>query len=112
MVKPGHICVIQRGMKFSVNVSEACRGYIAEIFRGHFVIPERGPIGSNGLANERDFEIPTAAFDDSETAFHIVHKFCGKFFSTKQDHCPFDVVAWHGNYVPYMVTTSEFITCC
>ena len=27
----------------------------------------------------------------------------GHLFQAKQDHSPFDVVAWHGNYAPYKV---------
>jgi homogentisate 1,2-dioxygenase len=106
LVPPGHICVIQRGIKFSVDVTEESRGYISEIFKGHFVIPDRGPIGANGLANERDFEVPSAWYDDgAKQNFTIIHKFCGKFFSTSQKHSCFDVVGWHGNYVPYRVST-------
>eukprot|EP01084_Bolivina_argentea_P043232 79658_1 len=57
-VPSGYVCVIQRGIYFSVmvNKNEKCRGYIAEIFEAHFVIPDLGPIGANGLANPRDFE--------------------------------------------------------
>ncbi len=28
-------------------------------------------------------------------------KYQGKLFTAAQDHSPFDVVAWHGNYAPY-----------
>jgi homogentisate 1,2-dioxygenase len=59
------ICVIPRGIKFSVDLEgDKARGWIAECFKGHFAIPDLGPIGSNGLANERDFETPTAAYSD------------------------------------------------
>eukprot|EP00475_Leptophrys_vorax_P015473 TRINITY_DN21808_c0_g1_i1.p1 TRINITY_DN21808_c0_g1~~TRINITY_DN21808_c0_g1_i1.p1 ORF type:complete len:221 (-),score=32.14 TRINITY_DN21808_c0_g1_i1:98-760(-) len=58
-------------------------------------------LGSNGMANERDFQTPAGYYDDQQRDFEIVHKFCGHFFTTKQDHSCFDVVAWHGNYVPY-----------
>ena len=34
------------------------RGYVCENFGANFTLPERGPIGANGLANERDFLIP------------------------------------------------------
>jgi homogentisate 1,2-dioxygenase len=41
---------------------------IHEIFGSHFELPELGPIGSNGLAHPRDFEVPSASFDiDSST---------------------------------------------
>ena len=35
-VAPNEICVIQQGMKFSVNISEPSRGYICEVFNGHY----------------------------------------------------------------------------
>jgi homogentisate 1,2-dioxygenase len=100
-VPVGEIVVIQRGIKFSVELSGPSRGYIAELFEGHFFLPERGPIGANGLANERDFLFPTAAFDDSETHFTIITKFGGNFFTFTQEQSPFNVVAYHGNYVPF-----------
>ena len=52
-VAPNEICVIQQGMKFSVNLFEPSRGYICEVFNGHFRLPDLGPIGANGLANPR-----------------------------------------------------------
>lgn len=30
----------------------------------------------------------------------VVHKLAGKFWSYRQNHTPFDVVAWHGKLVP------------
>lgn len=46
-VIPGEICVIQRGMRFSVGLqdSSAARGYVLEVFSGHFELPDLGPIG-------------------------------------------------------------------
>lgn len=44
-VAPNEICVIQQGMRFSVNVSGPSRGYICEVYDGHFKIPDLGPIG-------------------------------------------------------------------
>lgn len=41
----GEIAVIQRGMQFSVAVDGPSRGYIAEVYNGHFRIPDLGPIG-------------------------------------------------------------------
>jgi homogentisate 1,2-dioxygenase len=85
------------GILFSVNVDEPSRGYICEVFNGHYELPNLGPIGSNGLANSRDFETPSARFEDRDVAcFARVHKFNGKLFSATQKHSPFDVVAWHG----------------
>ena len=110
-VRPGEICVLQRGIRFSVSVEGNVRGYIAEIMDGHFQLPELGPIGANGLANTRDFLHPTAYFehgDDSAGEWDVVHKFAGKFFSAKQSFSPFNVVAWHGNYSPYKYDLDRF----
>ena len=62
-VAPREIVVIQRGIKFRVDVDGPSRGYICEIFDGHFQLPDLGPIGSNGLANARDFLSPTAYYE-------------------------------------------------
>lgn len=60
------ICVIPRGIKFCVDIDGGkARGWICELFKGHFVIPDLGPIGANGLANERDFQVPQAWYEDS-----------------------------------------------
>lgn len=47
-VAPGEICVIQRGMRFSIGLksNEPIRGYILEIFEGHFKLPDLGVIGN------------------------------------------------------------------
>jgi homogentisate 1,2-dioxygenase len=45
VVAPHEICVIQRGIKFSVDVDGDSRGYILEAFGNHFEIPDLGPIG-------------------------------------------------------------------
>ena len=44
-VKPNEICVIQRGMRFSIDISEPSRGYVCEVYNGHFELPNLGPIG-------------------------------------------------------------------
>ena len=46
-VKPGEIVVVQRAVRFSVRVNGSVRGYIAEVYDGHFALPELGPIGNN-----------------------------------------------------------------
>eukprot|EP01080_Neovahlkampfia_damariscottae_P011109 gene11109-3816_t len=109
-VKPREICVIQRGIKFQINCESGCRGYISEIFNSHFVIPDLGPIGANGLANPKDFETPTAWYEDKEENYELIHKFCGKLFSASLNHSPFDVVGWHGNYAPFKYDLDKFNT--
>lgn len=62
-------------------------------------------LGANGLAAPRDFLVPKAWFEDgSRPGYAIVQKFGGELFVAKQDFSPFNVVAWHGNYVPYKVS--------
>lgn len=65
-VAPNEICVLQQGMRFSVNVNGPSRGYILEVYDDHFKLPDLGPIGANGLANPRDFETPVAWFEDRD----------------------------------------------
>jgi homogentisate 1,2-dioxygenase len=128
------------------------RGYVLEVFQGHFVLPDLGPIGeqydwqyskltvnavllhfhsnfpgtvlcrgelsravlsclmlctayavlsytvattvpcyavlccagANGLANPRDFEYPTAWFEEREGSFTVMHKFQGQLFAATQ----------------------------
>ncbi|CAK7229417.1 hypothetical protein SEUCBS140593_007237 [Sporothrix eucalyptigena] len=99
LVRPNEIVVIPRGIKYRVTLPEGpVRGYILELYQGHFTLPELGPIGSNGLANVRDFQVPTAHFDeDTTTTWSIINKYNNELYVAKQGHTPFDVVAWHGS---------------
>ncbi|XP_015524794.2 homogentisate 1,2-dioxygenase [Neodiprion lecontei] len=108
-VEPNEICVIQQGMRFSITVLGPSRGYILEVFDNHFQLPNLGPIGANGLANPRDFMTPVAWFEEREAPFTIICKYQGKLFAAAQGHSPFDVVAWHGNYVPYKYDLDRFM---
>lgn len=98
LLRPNEIAVLPRGIKYRVDLPEGpIRGYILELYQGHFTLPELGPIGSNCLANARDFQAPVAAYEqDTESSWTIVNKFSGKLFAAKQNHSPFDVVAWQG----------------
>jgi len=110
-VSPGEICVIQRGIKFRVELPDGHgRGYICENYGSMFRIPDLGPIGANGLANPRDFLTPVAAYEDREGEFEMVAKFDGNLWSAEIGHSPLDVVAWHGNYAPYKYDLSTFNT--
>lgn len=112
LVRPNEIAVIPRGIRYRVDLPNGpVRGYILELYQGHFQLPELGPIGSNGLANARDFQAPVAAFDeDTETTWQVLSKFNGHLFAAKQKHTPFDVVAWHGLYYPYKYDLGRFST--
>ncbi|EFJ30466.1 hypothetical protein SELMODRAFT_267178 [Selaginella moellendorffii] len=110
-VCPGEIVVLQLGMRFAIELPDATsRGYILEVFSGHFQLPDLGLIGANGLAEVGEFETPVAWFENKhcEAGFTIFHKFGGQMFSAKQEHSPFNVVAWHGNYAPYKYDLRKF----
>ena len=105
---PGWIGVVPRGVRFRVEVDGEARGYVAENFGALLRLPELGPIGANGLASPRDFETPVAAFEDVEGPHELVQKYLGSLWTTTLDHSPLDVVAWHGNLVPYRYELARF----
>jgi homogentisate 1,2-dioxygenase len=108
-VAPGSIGVVPRGVRFRVQLLEGeARGYVAENYGLPFRLPELGPIGSNGLANPRDFETPVAWYEDRDEPTEVVQKSLGHLWTTTLDHSPLDVVAWHGNYAPYRYDLSRF----
>jgi len=108
-VEPGEIAVVPRGMTFkAICHNTQVRGYVCENYGAPLSLPERGPIGANCLANPRDFKTPVAAYEDKELHCRVVYKWCGGFHETHIDHSPLDVVAWHGNYVPYKYDLSTF----
>ena len=101
-VVPNEIAVVPRGVRFRVALPEgAARGYVCENFGALLKLPDLGPIGSNGLANPRDFLVPQAAYEDVEGEFELVAKFQGHLWRAPIGHSPCDAVGWHGNYAPY-----------
>jgi homogentisate 1,2-dioxygenase len=110
-IEPQEIAVLPRGLKFSVHLlDDEARGYICENHGCALRLPDLGPIGSNGLANPRDFQAPVACFENSEQPTELVQKFLGELWAAQLDHSPFDVVAWHGNNVPYKYDLRLFNT--
>ncbi|WP_330970100.1 homogentisate 1,2-dioxygenase, partial [Lysobacter sp. A3-1-A15] len=110
-VEPQEIAVIPRGVRFRVelpDVDEArdaqggasvagagcagATGYICENFGAPLRLPDLGPIGSNGLANPRDFLTPSAAYEDREGKFELIGKFQGHLWRADIGHSPLDVV--------------------
>jgi homogentisate 1,2-dioxygenase len=109
-VAPGEIAVVPRGVKFRVELSEKqARGYVCENYGAPFRLPELGPLGSQGLAQPRDFLAPVAAFEDRDEPCEVVSKFMGGLWSAQWKHSPLDVVAWHGRYAPYKYDLSRFM---
>jgi homogentisate 1,2-dioxygenase len=107
-IAPGWIGLIPRGVKFRVEVDGDARGYVAENHGALFRLPELGPIGSNGLANARDFETPVAAYEDVDRPCEVIQKYLGSLWTTTLDHSPLDVVAWHGNLAPCRYELGRF----
>ena len=110
-IAPGEIGVVPRGVRFRAELPEGrAVGYVCENYGALFRLPELGPIGSNGLANARDFLTPVAAFEDVDRPTEVVQKFQGRLWTTTLDHSPLDVVAWHGNLAPYKYDLARFNT--
>ncbi len=108
-VEPQEIAVIPRGVRFCVELPDGeARGYVCENFGALLRLPDLGPIGSNGLANPRDFFTPNAAFEDLDGAFELIAKFQGHLWRADIGHSPLDVVGWHGNFAPYKYDLRRF----
>lgn len=108
-VHPTEIAVIPRGVKFQVSLHDReARGYVCENFGRPFRLPEHGLIGANGLAAARDFLTPVAHFENRDGDFTLLTKFQGQCFSAPLTHSPLNVVAWHGNYAPYVYDLKKF----
>jgi homogentisate 1,2-dioxygenase len=110
-IAPGWIALVPRGVRFRVVLlGKEARGYVAENFGAPFRLPELGPIGSNGLANARDFQVPVAAYEDRDEPIELVQKSLGHLWTTHLDHSPLDVVAWHGSLAPCRYELARFNT--
>jgi homogentisate 1,2-dioxygenase len=107
---PSEIAVIPRGLRFRVELPDGpSRGYVCENYGSMFRLPELGPLGSNGLANPRDFLSPVAAYEDTGDRCILVAKFQGNLWAAEMDHSPLNVVAWHGNLAPYKYDLTRFM---
>jgi len=82
---------------------------VCENYGARLRLPELGPLGSNGLANARDFLSPVAAFEDKDAPCEMVAKFQGNLWAAEMAHSPLNVVGWHGNFVPYKYDLARFM---
>ncbi|KAF3759980.1 Homogentisate 1,2-dioxygenase [Cryphonectria parasitica EP155] len=121
LVRQSEMAVIPRGVRYRVTLpnQSPCRGYICELSQGHFRLPDLGVVGSTGLANIRDFQVPVAYVDDKENflsqekqkkeeEWTIVSRLVGKPWYCTQNHTPFDVAGWHGTCYPYKYDLGRF----
>ena len=110
-VAPGAIALIPRGIRFRVELIDGpARGYVCENHGHPFRLPDLGPIGSNGLANPRDFLTPVAAYEDDDGPTEVIQRYGGALWAAAFDHSPLDVVAWHGNLAPVTYDLARFNT--
>lgn len=110
-VSPGSVLLVPRALKLAVGLPDGtARGWVLEVFGRRLRLPERGLIGSNGLADARHFLAPVAAYEDRAcpAGFQIVTKLGGRLHAATQEHSPFDVVAWHGNHAPFAYDLALF----
>jgi homogentisate 1,2-dioxygenase len=125
LVRQNEIAVIPRGVRYRVALRDGrpARGFVCELFEGTFQLPVLGVVGSTGLANVRDFEVPVAHFDGeivmdgkhgkvaraaAQGGWSIISRLNGRLWTCAQDHTPFDVVAWHGTCYPYRYDLGRF----
>ncbi|MEO8715910.1 MAG: homogentisate 1,2-dioxygenase, partial [Acetobacteraceae bacterium] len=109
-VAPGEIAVLPRGVRARIGLPDGeAAGYVCENHAAMVRLPDLGPIGSNGLANPRDFLAPVAWFEDRDEPSEMVQKFQGTLWATEIDRSPFDVVGWHGNLAPYKYNLANFM---
>ncbi|HEX6244413.1 MAG TPA: homogentisate 1,2-dioxygenase [Polyangiales bacterium] len=110
-IEPEEVALLPRGVRARVELLDAsARGYVCENFGAPLRLPELGPIGANGLASARDFLAPVAHYEELEGSFELIAKFAGQLHRASLDHSPLDVVAWHGNHVPYKYDLRRFNT--
>jgi len=107
--RPCEIVVIPRGIRYRVTLPKGpAVGYMFEAYSGHYTLPELGPIGSIGLANARDFEIPTAKYWDTDEKTEVFAKFGGKIHKTTMQGSAFNAVCWQGTYYPFKYDMGRF----
>ncbi|GKU08089.1 homogentisate -dioxygenase [Fusarium langsethiae] len=110
-LRRGEIAVIPRAIRFHVAVVEGpIRGYIVETFMNHFELPELGILGSSGLANARDFQIPQLQPYQPGPDTEIIQKYCGELFSTTMKGSVFNVIGWHGTFFPFKYDLGKYCT--
>lgn len=107
-ISPGEIAVVPRGVRFRVALPDghAC-GHILENHGPALRLSGLGAIGTNGLAQPRDFLAPAAWFGDRDKPTEVVQKCMGALWATELDHSPLDVVARHEIIHPINMTSRD-----
>jgi len=110
-VAPGEIAILPRGMKCTIGLPDGpSRGYVCENYGAGLRLAERGPVGSDGYANDRDFLAPVAHYEDRAGPFELITRAGGQSWRSDLPYSPLDVVAWVGTAVPYKYDLLRFNT--
>lgn len=109
-IEVGSLAVIPRSAFVEFSTDNTTQIYLLENYGTPFELPNRGAIGANGLANERDFEYPIASYITQQITTWVIEKREGRFRNYTLDHSPFDVLGWHGNHAPYRYDLRRFNT--
>ncbi|CAM5669883.1 Homogentisate 1,2-dioxygenase [Streptomyces glaucescens] len=97
-----------RGLAFGVELLDAdARGYGSPTTARRSACPTSARSGPTGWPTPGT-SAPVAAYEDVEGPVEVVNKFCGNLWTATYDHSPLDVVAWHGNHVPYVYDLRRF----
>ncbi len=106
---PGQFIVIPRGILYQpVNQSIVVKGYALENGGIPLHLPDLGLIGANGLAHARHFNYPNASYVNEKISCILTVKSQQTLWDKNIAHHPFNVVAWHGNYLPYQYNCKHF----
>ncbi len=107
-VRPGHICVVPRGMRFRVELPgrtgarAGCRELRSRL--------PSARARSDRIERPRQcarLRLAGGCLRASDGTFRQDAKFLGRLWTAEIDHSPLDVVAWHGNYAPYRLRPRE-----
>ena len=103
--QPGALLLLPRGMRFRVELPDgSARGFVAELFEGHFELPNRGVVGRQA----RTAALP-APWQPAKTAPRTPASSQSRTGASGRPWpSAFDVVAWHGTYAPFVYALEHF----
>ncbi|GAA2932259.1 hypothetical protein GCM10020221_30030 [Streptomyces thioluteus] len=107
--EPGHVALIPRGVRFRVELLDAtARGYVCENYGQPFTCPTSAPSAPTASPTHGTSSRRWPRTRTSRDSVRVVTQFCGNLWAATYDHSPLDVVAWHGNHVPYVYDLRRF----
>ncbi|KAL7682906.1 putative homogentisate 1,2-dioxygenase, rmlC-like cupin domain superfamily, rmlC-like jelly roll [Plasmopara halstedii] len=111
-VSPHKICVIQvhsRGIRFSVDLDGPSRGYMLEVFKRHFVLPDLGLLELMVSRIRGTLSTQVLLTRIASVSTWLLTSLAASCFNS-HDFSPLNVVAWHENYVPYKYNLDKLCT--